>query len=157
MRIVFTTDDFGDEAASLEAAAAGRPPAEETHLYGAVVLEPDGGPALRVYDDLPFLVQSLCAEAPAALRRDGSARVDLVDAPNTLTLTREGETVSLRGELGEAAAFPVAGLLQALPACAERFADFLDALVRTAPQFETRARWLREALARPGQERASGQ
>jgi hypothetical protein len=147
MNIVFTTDDFGDEAASLEAAALGRPLADEYHIYGFVVIEHPGEATLRLYDDLPFLVQSLCAQAPKALRRSGSTEVRFVDAPNTLTLRREGDTVTLSGEMGESARYPAELLLGELRTCAERFATFLDLIVQTAPQFAKRSEWFHAALA----------
>lgn len=147
MNVVFTTSDFGDEAASDEAAREGRPLSEEYHLYGQVVITHPGQDKLEIYDDLPFLVQSLCAEAPETLRRSGLAEVRLVDWPNTLTLRREGDSILLNGEAGEAARYPAEELLTALRDCARRFAAFLDRVAQTAPQFQKRSEWLQAALA----------
>ncbi len=146
MRAEFTTADFGDEAASVAAAEAARPLGEEYHLFGTVVLEHPGQPRLAIYDDLPFLVPDLCAEAPSALERTGEAEVSLIDWPNTFRLQAVGKEVHLTGERGEDARYPRAELIAALRGCATRFADFLEVVAAFHPQFATKARELRAAL-----------
>jgi hypothetical protein len=147
MNVHFTTTDFGDEAASLAAAEAGRPLAEEAHILGNIVLEHAGQKTLSIYDDLPFLVQALCVQTPAALRQSGQAEVRLVEWPNRLTLRIEGEDIHITGEQGENARYPRAAFLSALHDCGGRFATFLEHIAEFAPDFEQRAEWLRAAIA----------
>lgn len=147
MQATFTTSDFGDEAAS--AAAAGGSPklAEEAHLYGDVVLEHPGQERLALYDDLPFLVLALCAEAPREVERTGAATASLIDWPNMLSLVTEGDEIHLTGEHGEDARYPRAEMLAALRGCAGRFVDFLKTLSEHHPQFAYKAEQIRSALA----------
>ena len=146
MEVHFTTADFGDETASLAAAETGQALSEELHIFGNVVLDHPGQKTLSIYDDLPFLIQALCVQAPAALRQSGEAEVRLVDWPNRLTLRIENEDVHVTGERGEDARYPREVFLLALRSCGERFATFLEHIAQFAPEFQERVEWLRAAI-----------
>ena len=146
MQVRYETADFGDEPASMDAAEAGRPPSEDYHIYGTVFLEHPGQPELAIYDDLLFLVPSLCATAPEALESSGDAEVSLVDWPNVYRLRTTGDEVHVTGQQGEDARYPRAELIASLRDCGTRFSEFLGSVAATHPRFGAKARSLRNLL-----------
>lgn len=146
MNVHFTTKDFGDEAASLAAAEAGRELPQEYYIFGEVILQHPGQPDIAIYDDLPFLVADLCVRVPARLLDTGQAAFHLIDSSNAFKLVRDGDQVHLQGGRGEAATYPEDELITALRGCGARFATFLEHAAELAPQFMHRVESLRADL-----------
>ena len=150
MQVKFQSDDFGDEAASMQATAEGAAPKEADHLWGRIVLEHPGQPTVAVFDDLSMLGLALCADVPAALLRDGRAELHLVGWPGEFTFQANADAVYVTGSMGENAVFPQRELLAELHACGERLAAFMDELSVACPQFAFSGRALGESLAASG-------
>jgi len=151
MQARFAVDDFGDEAAALKAAADGRAPEEAEHLWGRVVLEHAGQPAVAIQDDLSMLGLALCVDVPAALRREGRAELHLVGWPGEFSFAAEGaNAVRVTGSQGEQAVFPKQALIDALHGCGQRLAAFMTELAGGSPQFGFSAKALVENLAAAG-------
>lgn len=148
MQVIFRTDDFGDEAASFEAVASGKTPAEAYHLWGQVILREDGQPDVVIADDLSTLGYTLSVQAMEALTTKNRAELRLVGWPGTFLLEGDTETIRVTGSRGEDARYPRAELLSAIRACGGRIADFLRELSLLAPQFAYSARGLKAALDR---------
>lgn len=135
MQVQFETDDFGDEAASVLAAADGAAPEEEYHIWGRIVLDHPGQPTVKIFDDLTTLGYTLCVDACAALEREGRAELRLVGWPGDFTFVATGSAVRVTGSQGEDATFPRQELLAAIRACGQRLAAFMNELAVTSPQF----------------------
>ncbi|HWY87517.1 MAG TPA: hypothetical protein VNX28_12365 [Gemmataceae bacterium] len=148
MQARFATFDFGDEAASMQAAAEGRIPEEAYHLWGRIVLDHPGQPTVAVLDDLSMLGLALCVRVPADIVRAGRAELHLVGSPVEFTFVAKGDAVRLTGSMGEDATFPRDELLVALHACGLRLAAFMDKLSVAFPGLAFSSRALAENLAK---------
>jgi len=148
MQIKFETADFGDEAASLRAAAEGGAPAEAEHLWGRIVLDHPGQPTIVVFDDLSMLGLALCVDVPTAIAQHGRAELRLVGWPGEFTFSAQGDDVQVTGSMDEDATFPREELLAGLHACGQRLAAFMKELSVGCPQFAFSCRALGENLAK---------
>lgn len=146
LRVFFETLDFGDEAASVGAAAAGCVPKDADHLWGQIILDSPGQPTLILRDDLTMLGLALCVNVPAALTRDGRATLRLADRPVDYSFTAARDTVQVTGSQGDAASFHDAALMQALQACGLRLSAFMTALAASCPQYAFSAQALADRL-----------
>lgn len=93
-------------------------------LEGMLVISPDAGDAVKIVDELEPWVQNLCFDAVARLCRGESVTVSYFSRAGLLTLTPQGDSVSLSGDLTPAARLPAAALLPQLYACGRRFIAF---------------------------------
>ena len=148
MQVKFQTDDFGDEAASMQAAAEGGVPAETHHLWGRIFLDHPGQPTVGIYDDLSMLGLALCVDVPAEIVRDGRSELQLVGWPGVFTFAANGDSVHVTGSTGEDAIFPRAELLAGLRACGLRLAAFMNDLSVAFPGIAFSSRALAENLAK---------
>lgn len=154
MRITFEIDDFGDEAASQQAVAEGRAPEEPYHLWGRIVLQQPGQPSVVIDDDLTLLGLALCADVPAALRRDGRAQLHLAGWPGKYSFVAEAGSVPalvhLTGSKETDVRLPQDELLQGLHACGQRLAVFIRTLAVSCPQYARSGLTLAANLAKEG-------
>ncbi|TDP72296.1 hypothetical protein [Roseateles toxinivorans] len=150
MQVRFEIDDFGDEAASIQAVADGRAPEEPYHLWGRVLLEQEGQPTVVIDDDMTLLGLALCADVPAALRRDGKAQLRLAGWPGSYSFVAEGGVVHLTGSKDTDVRLDQAELLQGLHACGQRLAAFIQTLAVSCPQYGKAGRVLATNLADRG-------
>lgn len=136
-----------NEEQALSALAAGTTPTAETYLFGWLRWRHEGQPDLDFNDDLAMLLPNLPGVV-AAVRAQGQAQLNMVSYFCHLTLMAEDGTVQVLQEDSEmsgqeVARYPKEALLEALVACAHRFATYLQALAELDP------RWtgVRDAMA----------
>nr|WP_316642343.1 hypothetical protein [uncultured Roseateles sp.] len=148
MQVRFEIDDFGDEAAALQAVSDGRAPEEADHLWGRIVLEHAGQPTVAIEDDLTMLGLALCVDVPAALLREGRADLRLVGWPGEYAFVADAGHVHLTGSLDTDATLPQTELQQQLGACGKRLAAFINKLAATCPQYAFSGQALAANLAK---------
>jgi hypothetical protein len=147
MQVKFEIDDFGDEAASEQAAAAGAAPEEADHLWGKIILEHAGERSVSIEDDLSILGLALCAVVPTNIEAAGKAELRMVGWPGEYNFVADGDAVRVTGTLGEDATFPRQDLLMELHACGERLAACMESLSVGNPQFAFSTEALQKNLA----------
>ena len=147
MEVNFTLDDFGNEAESLQAAAAGRVPEESEYLWGAFVLSHAGQPTLTLSDDLFALAAPLCGPVVQRLHQGQAANLTMAGWPGDYDFTpAPGGQVRITGTGGADATYPQLALAEALQACGRRLAACMTEFADLSPACGPAAQALVKAI-----------